>query len=566
MINRILQVVPFKKLAAWGTASALLISAPGFPCCQAVAAGGIADVAPVTNGGGVLAPGVFSAPDLNFAMGATNGPGAASLVARAVTPAIQGVVLTLTAAPAAGPAAGPAAAAAEGLPFAAQVDRMGNGVLVKAEDALVVGTQKLESATVLREVAVRIGMRDKTESNGPRMWASLARFWENSGSRRASNTPAISGFAEVSRRTAALNPASRRAPAEALGVPAALRDGVAASRGPSILARLTAGAAFTFVLPGAASAAEHGRALTLSTVTNPDWLLSGAGVSFWLPIAGVALSGIVGMLAPKAEMAAQTYLSTRLKPMSKIGRETLNRLKKTSGGDSVDDHDKLVGNVIEKLGYEHVYTAGEKYVLKIPSDKSPAEAQAELRALGIVDKVAAISVARPERPIESRIATMVPVSVAVFFSGLLLSHAWSGFFTALVFLGLAQETSRYTKTLAGVTIPLLMTIPSAIIGFYVDSPVAAFFHALVIVGMFGIVARKNIFGSYFAGRQLNLDRGSLLTMLGLPMAALSVYTLWIGWPIVGFFGLSALAVVVESGVSSGAGTPKAKLRIKIRIR
>jgi hypothetical protein len=288
-------------------------------------------------------------------------------------------------------------------------------------------------------------------------------------------------------------------------------------------------------------------------------------MSFWLPAAGVALAGVVATIAPKAQIIEQTYLSVQLKPMEKISRKTLDRLEKKTEASSLDDHDDLISEVVENLGYDHVFATGDKHIFEIPSSKSVVEAQKELMGLGIVENVTSIVVDRPQRPIESRIATIIPVSAGIFASGFLLGSPWSGFFTALVVLTVAQHTSRYTKTIAGITIPLLMTIPSAIIGFYTDSPVAAFFHAAVVGSVFEFVARKNTFGSYFAKQQLSLDRGSLLTMIGLPMAALSVATLWTGWPVAGFFGLVILALIIEGVISASSGTPKDSAHIKIKV-
>ncbi len=517
------QLSPGKKLIAWAVTAALLFSAPGFPCYQAIAATEVSR-APTVNETGAIGRGasqvggLVSTPKLDFM-------GAANLDVSDHLSVTQGLKVD---------AQLPLAlheSAIEVARNAATVERaaIGNVAVVPAQSPASARPEQERAAAALHQITTSIGDAGDTattsERTGTNMWASLSSYWDKTKDRRADSV-SVTGSA----------------------------PGPTATRPPSLVRG--AGAAVALAVPSVALVAQPINALTLPTVTNPAWLTSTTGVAMWLPVAAVALAAIIAIVSPKAQTGQQIYLEAELKPMSEIPRSTLTRLGREMDEDALEDHAALMSYIVQQLGYDDVYTTGGKYVLSMPAGKTADEATKELTALGIIKVVKPITVSRPERSIESRIAAIVPIGAATFASGMMLGSPWSGFFTAIVMSLLADRTSRYTKTLAAIAIPLLMTVPSAIIGFYTDSPFAAFFHSMVVGGMFTFLARGNTFGSYYSGKQLNFDRTSLLLTVGLPLAALSVFTIWIGWPLAGFIGLVALVYAIRSVLESSVGAPK----------
>lgn len=164
---------PCKTLTAWGIASTLLISAPGFPC-RATAAAGIGDVH--VTGGGVAGVakvgqiGVLGTPNLNFNMGATNANFTPNLMTAAQTPTIQIEMLPLIGVP---------VAVVEG-PLEAPNERI-TVVPVKTEarDAPAFKERKIVSATGIQEVVAQIGVGGNSDNNSTGIWALLSKFWEN---------------------------------------------------------------------------------------------------------------------------------------------------------------------------------------------------------------------------------------------------------------------------------------------------------------------------------------------------------------------------------------------------
>jgi hypothetical protein len=228
-------------------------------------------------------------------------------------------------------------------------------------------------------------------------------------------------------------------------------------------------------------------------------------------------------------------------------------------------HDEIVENGMEALGYEQLFVKDGWRILSIPDEMTPEMAQENLMSLGVVSEASAFSLPLPERPIEARWALSIPVSAAVFVSGLLLDHFWAGLFSAGVLWGASWTSMRNNRTLSGVVIPQLAALVPAVFGMATGSPIAAVFHSSVIAGIFGYLAHGNTFASFFEGKALDLDRPSLLVTIGVPLAALSVASMWADWALTGFFGLAALGWAIEKGLSKAVGTEDPGPLIEINI-
>lgn len=197
--------------------TSLLISAPGFPCYQAIAASQATGGTKIAGASRAVATGI--------------GQMEVPLASRFNIVQAEARALALE----------PTAVIAEA------------GVAIKSaarEDVPAFRGQQINSAADLRQVTAQVGVADNNDKSGMSAWASLAKFWERAEPRHTDNSTTVFAPAIVSQKISGLSPASR----------------------PSRFTQLAAVAASALALPAAAVAAEPGKVLTASA-----WHLSTTG-------------------------------------------------------------------------------------------------------------------------------------------------------------------------------------------------------------------------------------------------------------------------------------------------